>query len=428
MKRTVKHQTRNGAYTSGQTIRVKGGMLHSYGCPQPNPNVLATNWNKPSAGACVHEHIGKDEVIETLPCMETKGIARRSWHAGSSANDTHLSAEMTEPSTIRYIGGANWVECGDGSNTKAHILATYKNAVEEFARWCKFHDLDPLKDGVILSHAEGHKRGIASGHADVEHIWKYFGLTMNQFRKDVKAAMGGVAIETVPSVPVDNSSDDTSKQVINPLNGTVTIIYKGVNGDDGVNVRKAPSFTAEVDQCVSSGIFTVVGISKDEKWYKLKSGLFITTIPDYVKFKATEEQKASTAGTGYYRVREEWDKDDTQIGAFKDKENAIDMCKQNSGYKVFDNDGNEIYPCVKEEDKPFMFRVIVPYLRIRKGPGTGFDYHKNSNGSTKFTGISTFTIIKTKEGQGAKLWGLLKSYKDNENGWIALDEEYGKRV
>lgn len=90
-------------------------------------------------------------------------------------------------------------------------------------------------------------------------------------------------------------------------------------------------------------MFTVVGISADEKWYKLKSGLFITTIPDYVSFKATQEQKESTAGTGYFRVRKSWDKADTQIGAFKQKENAIELCKQNSGYKVFDNSGKEIY-------------------------------------------------------------------------------------
>ena len=57
-----------------------------------------------------------------------------------------------------------------------------------------------------------------------------------------------------------------------------------------LNIRKAPSITADVDYIVHNGTFTVVGISADEKWYKLKSGLFIITIPDYVSFKATAEQ------------------------------------------------------------------------------------------------------------------------------------------
>ena len=416
MKKTTQYQTKNGAYTSGRTIAVKGAMLHSYGCPQPNPNVLAKNWNKSSAGACVHEHIGKDEVIVTLPCTEKKGTARRSWHAGASANDTHLSAEMTEPATIRYTSGANWVELGDGSNTKAHVLATYKNAVAEFAAWCTFHGLNPLADGVIVSHSEGHKRGIASGHADVEHIWKKFGLTMNQFRKDVKAAMGGASVDFGGTV----STSDTSGQKINPLSGKVTVIYKG---EDGLNIRKAPSFTAAVDQIVFDGIYTVVGISADEKWYKLKSGVYITTVPDYVSFKATEEQKQSTAGTGYYRVRKSWEDEESQIGAFKGKDNAIDMCKQNSGYKVFDNSGNEIYPCITASNESFKVKVKISDLRIRKGPGTTYDYHKK-NGSAIVTGKNVFTIVRKAEGPGAKMWGLLTSYADKENGWISLDDDY----
>ena len=60
-----------------------------------------------------------------------------------------------------------------------------------FAYLCKTYNLNPLGDGVIISHSEGYRRGIASGHADVEHIWNKYGLTMNQFRKDVKAAMNG---------------------------------------------------------------------------------------------------------------------------------------------------------------------------------------------------------------------------------------------
>ena len=53
-----------------------------------------------------------------------------------------------------------------------------------------------LCDGVIISHSKGYKRGIASDHADVEHIWNKYGLTMNQFRKDVKTAMNGGTVDT----------------------------------------------------------------------------------------------------------------------------------------------------------------------------------------------------------------------------------------
>ena len=66
-------------------------------------------------------------------------------------------------------------------------------------------------------------------------------------------------------------------------------------------------------------------------------------------------------------------------------------------------------------------------IKPGKWPGTTYNYHKK-NGKAVYTGKGIFTIVKTKEGPGAKLWGLLKSYADGEDGWIALDEDYGKRI
>lgn len=421
MKRITAYQTKNGAYTCGRTIAVKGAMLHSYGCAQPDPNVLAKKWDSPSAGACVHVHIGKDVCIDTLPCTEKSGTARRGWHAGGAANNTHISAEMTEPSTIKYIGGSNWIELGDGSNTKAHVLATYKNAVGVFAQWCKFHGLDPLSDGVIVSHKEGHSRGVASNHGDVEHIWRQFGLTMNQFRQDVKSAMGGIGVDFGGAVDVT----DTSGQRINPLDGVVMVTY---SGEDGLNIRKAPDYKAKVAQVAHAGDrFTVNGISQDEKWYGLQDGGFVSAVPAYVSFKATPAQKESTEGTGYYRVRQSWDNSKSQIGAFKAKENAVELCKQNSGYKVYDPDGKEIYPCIFSRKVPFLYQVNVSDIKIRKGAGVTFDYHKR-DGKAIYTGVGRFTIVKVSDGPGAKQWGLLKSYAETKDGWIPLDEQYGKFV
>ena len=421
MNRKTAYQTQNRAYTCGRTIPVKGAMLHSYGCPQPDPNVLAKKWDSSAASACVHAHIGKDVCIDTLPCTEKKGTARRGWHAGTgskgSANNTHISAEMTEPATIKYVGGSNWIELGDGSNTKAHVLATYKNAVEVFAQWCKYHGLNPLADGVILSHREGNARGVASNHGDVEHIWVKFGLSMEQFRRDVAAAMQGVSMDFGGVVTVT----DTSGQQINPLQGTVTVIY---DGEDGLNIRKAPSYSAAVQDVVyKDAVFTVTGISADEKWYKLDNGCYVSAVPSYVSFKATPTQKESTAGTGYYRVLQAWDKPNTKIGSFKIQENAIELCKQNSGYRVYDPEGKEIYPCTDGQTVPMQVAVKISNLRIRKGPGTTYDYHKQG-GKASYTGRKTVTIVETSEGPGAKLWGLLADYAAKRDGWIALDAEY----
>lgn len=60
-------------------------------------------------------------------------------------------------------------------------------------------------------------------------------------------------------------------------------------------------------------------------------------------------------------------------------------------------------------------RVSIEDLNIRKGPGT--DYDKTG----KCTGKGAFTIVEEAEGKGASLWGLLKSYQKNRDGWISLD-------
>jgi hypothetical protein len=70
----------------------------------------------------------------------------------------------------------------------------------------------------------------------------------------------------------------------------------------------------------------------------------------------------------------------------------------------------------KKTDLPYMVRVDIDDLNIRKGPGTNYD----KNG---FTGVGIFTITEVKNGKGSKKgWGKLKSGM----GWISLD--YTKRV
>ncbi len=183
MKIIEKILTQNDCYKAGKKITVKGLMLHSVGCPQPKAEIFINQWNKSGVQKCVHAFIEPNgDVYQTLPWNH------RGWHAGGNANNTHIGIEMTEPATIKYISGSNWTDI-DPVKTKTHVFATYQIAVELFAYLCKLYELEPLADGVIISHSEGHKRGIASNHADVEHIWSKFGLTMAQFRKDVKTAM-----------------------------------------------------------------------------------------------------------------------------------------------------------------------------------------------------------------------------------------------
>ena len=179
--------TKNKCYQAGAPLTPRGIMLHSIGCPQPNASVMAQNYNKyrPNGqSVCVHAFVQRDgTVYQTL-----KWTVQPS-HCGGSANSTHIGIEMTEPASIAYTGyGAEWRDL-DTAATETHIRGTYAAAVELFAQLCAQFDLDPLADGVIISHSEGRMRGVASAHADPEHLWKPFGLTMYGFRQDVYKAM-----------------------------------------------------------------------------------------------------------------------------------------------------------------------------------------------------------------------------------------------
>ena len=179
--------TNNPCYTEGRKITVKGLMLHSVGVPQPSAKAFVNSWNKSTfESACVHAFIDGNtgDVYQTLPWNH------RGWHGGGASNNTHIGVEMCEPDCIKYTGGATFT-CSDINSAKAVVKRTYESAVELFAFLCKEYNLDPLANGVILSHKEGHKIGIASNHADPEHIWNQLGMgyTMDTFRKAVKEAM-----------------------------------------------------------------------------------------------------------------------------------------------------------------------------------------------------------------------------------------------
>lgn len=195
MKIVEHYLTNNFCYKAGKTIKPKGLMLHSVGCPQPKAMVFLTNWNRDSIRVCVHAFIDANSgyIYQTLPWNH------RAWHCGGSANNTHIGVEMCEPSCIKYTGGSSFT-CSDTEKAREMTKRTYESAVELFAYLCKKYDLDPMKD--IISHKEGHKRGVASGHGDPEHLWKGLGMeyTMSTFRRAVKDAMDG---EKKPQIIVD---------------------------------------------------------------------------------------------------------------------------------------------------------------------------------------------------------------------------------
>ena len=423
--------TQSGCYKAGKRIPVKGLMIHSVGCPQPKADVFMKNWNRADANACVHAIVEPDgDVYQILPWNH------RGWHCGGGANNTHIGVEMTEPATIRYTGGSKWTETGDGENTKNHVLATYKYAVELFAYLCSQYNLDPLADGVVISHSEGCRRGIASNHGDVEHLWSKFGLSMEQFRKDIKAAMeGGSAADSLTAIMGKaKATADQMKSYLKKKNPSVPqsvldMIPLYISEGEAEGVRGDITFA---QSCLETGNFTFSGsaVTLSQNNFcglgvtqRGKTGLSFETaqlgiraqIQHLKAYASTDKLRNERIDPRFRYVTRgcapyaEW------LGQ---KENP-----QGKGWAAGEKYGEKILSILKaviSEGKvqfmeslilsaPYTVRISIPDLNIRRGPGT--DFSKTG----KFTGVGIFTIVEEKDG-----WGLLKAYAEKRDGWIAL--------
>lgn len=239
----------NDCYKTGRTITPKGVMVHSTGANNPkvvryvqpadsDPNkeellkVIGTNknkndWNHGDLDVCTHAFIGKlaDNSVGTV---QTLPWNRRGWHAGNgtsgkSANDTHIAFEI----------------CEDALTSATYFNKVYQEAVELTAMLCKQYNLDPMADGVIICHSEGHTRGIASNHADVMHWFPKHGKSMDTFRSDVSRAMG------TTQAPATGGSTGTGNEI---SKGSIVRVKQGAKDYNGNGLA---SFVYTRDHVVS---------------------------------------------------------------------------------------------------------------------------------------------------------------------------------
>lgn len=411
-------------------------MLHSVGCPQPSAQVFVNSWNSADKSVCVHAFIDANtgDVYQTLP-WEYRG-----WHCGSgpngSGNNTHIGVEMCEPACIRYTGGARFT-CSNVEEARAAVRRTYESAVQLFAELCERFRLDPLADGVILSHEEGHKRGIASNHGDPVHLWNQLnmGYTMDGFRKAVKAAMGSAAVPAEPAA-VDNAAVIWNFLKSKGLNDYAVAGIMGnlekESGLDPCNLQNSynkklnisdADYTAVVDAGAYPDFVTDkagYGLVQWTYWSRKKAlldyakaaGTSIGDLNMQLAFMWQELQGYKAVMTVLNSAASVREASDIVLHKYEQPGNqsvAVEEKRAASGQTFFDRfTGSSVspFPIV-----PFLVRVVIPDLNIRTSSGSA----DNSNLSGKYTGIGTFTIVEI-----SGSWGLLKSYREKRNGWIYL--------
>jgi len=194
--------TQNDCYKAGKRITPKGIMVHSVGC-KGTTFARWQQWDAPGIQKCVHFFIDGAGIYRTLPDFY------RGWHAGGSANNTHIGFEICEPQT----------------DTPENRDDLYSKTLYLCVTLCKTYGLDA---GSILTHCEGHARGMASNHADVNHWWGkgvWQGYTMDRLRADVAAALG----ETPAAQTVTVQKGDTLRKIA-AAHGTNWQTLADVNG------------------------------------------------------------------------------------------------------------------------------------------------------------------------------------------------------
>lgn len=173
----VKYMIKNRCYIKGQYIDVKGIMVHSTGCPATPASQWYDRWNysQPDGkGKCVHAFLDNTEIWQYLPWD------MRGWHAGGSANNTHIGFEICEPQGADRLTNAEY------------FTKTYNNTIDFCVYLCKLFGLNETN---IICHSEGNSLGTASNHSDVMHWFPLHGKSMDTLRSDIKIVLNNGGTE-----------------------------------------------------------------------------------------------------------------------------------------------------------------------------------------------------------------------------------------
>ena len=229
--------TENECYKQGMKMVPAGIMWHSTGANNPNlkryigpddgligKNTYNNHWNQSGLAKCVHAFVGKlaSGAIATYQTLPWNFVG---WHSGAGSLGKEKNANNNG-----YIG---FEICEDDLNDKKYFESVYKEAIELTTHLCKLYNLNPLADGVIIDHAEGNKRGIASNHGDVTHWLKRYGKTMGDVRKDVANML------KIPSTPEPTPVPEKTGYKIKP---------------SALNLRDKPNISGKAITSISKGM------------------------------------------------------------------------------------------------------------------------------------------------------------------------------
>ncbi|MBQ2990597.1 MAG: SH3 domain-containing protein [Clostridia bacterium] len=232
--------TESDCYKSGTKQTSRGVQVHSTGANnpylkryvQPDDGRLGVNkngnsHNRPGVDVCASAYIGK-LADGTVAVYQTLPWDMRCWISGKGEN--------RNANKLGYIG---FELCEDDRTDLVYFQqAVMGAAVNLTAHLCQIMGVRPddvlerYAEGTalaVMDHSELAARGLASGHADITHWLRAFGKRMNDFRREVQAAMD----EGVEVTYIDATGEEEWREM--------NAVYEIISPNGGyVNMRETP--------------------------------------------------------------------------------------------------------------------------------------------------------------------------------------------
>ena len=389
---------------------------------QCSVETLGEIFSKPSKQASSNYGIGYDGRIGMY--VEEKD---RSWCYSSGFNDNRaITIEVASDTTSPYA-----------VNSKA-----YASLIKLVTDICKRNGIKELKwkaDKSLIGQVDKQNMTVHRWFANKSCPGEY-----------LYSRMGKIAEEVNKNLGVEDSSDETVK----PDTGNTTA-YTFSAGDLVSIARDAKYYNgSNIPNWVKNKKWYVKEISGDraviDKSEDGKNSIESPVNVKYLKLVKTGQQQNSNDSNDGNDSNDSNDSNDTNStiktgdlvtitndAKYYDGKNIPSWVKSKKWYviEVFGDravidkseDGeNSICSSIStkylkivtdKSDLPYLVRVDINNLNIRKGPGTNYSL------TGAYTGVGAFTIVEVSNGTGSKTgWGRLKSGA----GWICLD--FTKRV
>ena len=354
-------QTQSTCYRGTGKMAVKGILWHSTGAnnttikryvqPSDNdPNRAAlldkigvnqyhNDWNHTSVQAGLNAWIGT-LADGNVAAVQTMPWDYRPWGCGSGSR-----------------GSCNngWIQfeiCEDNLTNGTYFYKVYQEACELTAYLCKLYNLNPkgsvnlngVSVPVILCHQDSYRLGLGSNHSDVYHWFNKYGKTMDTVRDDVAKLMGDSSSVT----PTSPSSSVT------PSPSSSGLLRKG---DEGSAVKELQENLIKLGYSCGKwgadgdfGNDTLKAVLKFQEDHHLEvDGVVGSATQNAIKAALAEAIPTNEI----YRVRKAWNNPASQVGAYRDLNNAkAAVDKLGSAYHVYNSKGQEIYPTTTTVSTP----------------------------------------------------------------------------